>query len=990
MPVVRFVPSTKAPTHPGRFRAATPAVALDSGGPGGEFLNDVFPDGRQSIEVAFGADLTAAPETWAWTDLTTRVFWAPGVTISPMGRPDESSKAPPAGATVIFKNPDDALTLGNAMSQYWPYVKENTPIRMRIDIGNGWSQRFFGYTNGWSPRWDSTRNAALVEVRASGVSRRLKQGDSVPRSSIRRLIELGSPTPIAYWPLEDGPGATSGASALTGQPPLLADGPSDTSGVVFGSALGRVQPPYTGFEIAPVGSLPLASLRQGGRLSGIVPPQSGTPSGYTINFVGRTDAFTGFAGSDVVLFQWLTPGGSFVRWEIIDRSDDGDTDLVAYDSTGAATILANAGLRLIDLYSWRINVNDVGGGNIQVVLRITSSTTSLGEGGILDFTTVAGTLAWPTFVAANATYAVIANDAIAGSENLNNDIVIGHIAIWGVGSGAPVLTTSSVDPITGRHVSAWTGYANESASNRLRRLFTQQGVYLDMIGTSSAAMDIQSVDTFLDLIDRCATADGGLLLDGLNPGFTYICRANGYSQTASLTLTAPGEFDTPVPKHDDFGRVNDYTATQPDGTFGRYVRTDGILGTLDVGTYDSGDQVNLADAADLVQYAAWRTHLGTNGGVRALRYPSLSMQLAKSSTSAVAQDWLDLLPFRRVDAVNMQGSIPTLASMVHGWFEHWNSRQWEVVMNTTPYEPWQFGAYDDARYDCDGSTTNLEHSTSDTSIEINIDDNCIWAHDDGDYDVTCYGEQMTVTAVAGAAADAFGRSVTDGWGAADAGGTYGLGGAGGSVLNSDWQVAAGVGTISVPAANAYRRSHLDSVSFRDVDATITFSSPVTATGAALEPAGFVFRGTTSTSSYLVRVSLETSNAVTVSIYAPSGATLGSATISGLTYSAGLQCKLRAYAVGSTFKAKVWQAASDEPLEWHLVVDDEERLTAGYLGVRSGIAVGNTNAKPVVFSYDNLVLARPQLLTVTRAVNGVSLTLPAGAKLSLTNPSRYGR
>lgn len=756
-----FVPSTPAPTHPGRFRA-TP-LPLAGVGAGGDFLTDVFPNGRQSIEFAFGADLSADFNTWSWVDLTPRGQWDPGVTISPMGASDEADSTQPAGMTLDLLDPDENLVVGNAHSIYWPNVKENTPVRARLDIGNGLSTRFFGYVNGFTPVRDESGNLLLVRVSASGRRRQIEQGQSPAESALRRHILRSGLPPRAYWSLEDDVSATSGASAVDGVGPMLADANTNASGVVFGSDLGRVQPPYTGYEIAAVGSKPLPSLRQGGRLSAAIPAQAGTPSGYTMVFVGRANAFTGVAGSDIVLFQWLTPGASFVRWEVVNRSDDGDTDLVAYDEAGTATILANAGIRLLDLFAYRVNVLDAGGGNVQAILRITAAR-STGEAGIVDFSTVAGTLAWPTFVAANATHATLDGSEIAGSENLTSDIVVGHVAFWNVGSGAPVLTVSSVDPDTGRNISPWTGWVGESATARLRRECGYENVPIEIIGNSGIEpMGFQRALSFLELIDECQVADVGLLLDGLNPGFLYVTRTSAYSLPASLTLDAAlAQFNQPRPAHDDQGRINDFTASQPDGTSGQHVRTDGALGTDDVGTYNDSDTVNLADATDLVQYAAWRTNLGTNAGVRALRYPSLTMQLAKPNTALIAQDWLDLLPMRRVDAVNMNGAIPSLAQLLRGWTEHWNSKQWDVSLVLTPYDPWRVlvlaattGDSDPflGWLDTDDSTLATAAAIGATSLSVAINEGDLWstAVDDFPQVVEIAGIPVTVTAIAGAA-----------------------------------------------------------------------------------------------------------------------------------------------------------------------------------------------------------------------------------------------
>lgn len=88
-----------------------------------------FPD-DQDLEIttraAFGADTTAAPSTWTWTDLSARLVGNP-ITINRgvlVGQGSHRS----ASATLTLLNDDGALTPQLATSQYWPYVDLGTPM----------------------------------------------------------------------------------------------------------------------------------------------------------------------------------------------------------------------------------------------------------------------------------------------------------------------------------------------------------------------------------------------------------------------------------------------------------------------------------------------------------------------------------------------------------------------------------------------------------------------------------------------------------------------------------------------------------------------------------------------------------------------------------------------------------------------------------------------------------------------------------------------
>jgi hypothetical protein len=203
-------------------------------------------------------------------------------------------------------------------------------------------------------------------------------------------------------------------------------------------------------------------------------------------------------------------------------------------------------------------------------------------------------------------------------------------------------------------------------------------------------------------------------------------------------------------------------------------------------------------------------------------------------------------------------------------------------------------------------------------------------------------------------ADAFGRTSVDSWGSADSGEVWSLVGQGGTIGVADWQVAGGFGTHSVPIAAAHRRSQMQGIAVRDVDIAVTFKV-AQATGARLEPANIIFRGT-GVSSYLMgRVEVGLSNQVILTIYARDSTIIGQLNaVPGLTHTGtGQPLRVRLLAAGSRIHMKVWIAANAEPDAWQLVAtDNTEPPVTGWIGVRSGREVGNSNASPVVFSYDN--------------------------------------
>jgi len=203
-------------------------------------------------------------------------------------------------------------------------------------------------------------------------------------------------------------------------------------------------------------------------------------------------------------------------------------------------------------------------------------------------------------------------------------------------------------------------------------------------------------------------------------------------------------------------------------------------------------------------------------------------------------------------------------------------------------------------------------------------------------------------------ADAFGRTSVDTWGSTDTGEAWSLTGLGGTVSNADFDVAGGFGTQSVPVADAYRYAYLNGVSVRDVNIAVTFKV-AQATGASLYPANILIRGDSDLAYIRGRVEVTTTNTVKVLIVARGNVVqLGEATVAGLTHTGtGQPLRVRLFAAGNRIQMRVWIAANTEPDTWDLTVTDTtEAPQTGWIGLRSGRAVGNSNTSPVVFSYDN--------------------------------------
>jgi hypothetical protein len=646
MPIA-FVPSTPAPTHPGRFRSA--AHGTDLGVVRDRFgwplLDDVFPDARQIVEAAFGARLDANVNLWDWTDITSPyVQWNPGVdiTINTLSSSAARSTPIPSSLTVVLLNnqPNGGdFTLGNAMSQFWPGIVENTPIRARVDIGGGESVRFFGYATSWSP----TRGPGglnLVRLTAHGIGRRVAKGKSVAFSALRKSIERAQPS--AYWSLEKGSGGTVGASALAGRPDMTV-----TAGMVnFGAA-----------DDSLPSSLPLAQFsRDGvaGQLTGAIPTAYTSGSDWSLEFVFKAPALG--TGAFIIMMHWNVLG-TIDLWDVVATPVAAGGLTLRYINTAGGLATYTSGVA-VDDNAWhhvRVDCQQTAGIAVQLTLdgeQIISQSTTGTNGGITT---------------------VVVNPTSDADSSMPSG---GHIAVW-----------NGPRPNTEDTYAAFGGHAGETITERMTRLALEAGVTLEILGDAGDLMGPQRAGALLDLWQDAIDVDGGILVDGLGPGYTYFTRQRSYSRAASLELeSAQGDFPGPLEgDHTDNDRVNVYTARDPLTNADRtYEITDGQLGSDQAGRYDTGGDFRINTVDQLDQLAAFKAGLGTVPG---LRWPQLTFQLAKPTTSRLAQRWLDTLPSDRIDAFGIDtGTNPNRRLLLRAWREQWNSKLWTVTVGVWPYD----------------------------------------------------------------------------------------------------------------------------------------------------------------------------------------------------------------------------------------------------------------------------------------------------------------
>lgn len=720
-----FVPGTLTPVAPGP--SVTPASGTLAPRGGGPFLTDQFPNARQYVQIAFGANVAAGadPGSWLWTDVTSRVLWTPGVNISSVGRINEASQSQPAQAGLTLKNADGALMPYNAFGAYWPGVQEDTPIRALLDLGGGATVRFQGYIYSYVARWDQSRNYVVMDLGASGILRRLQRNKLPVHSPFYRSMIAYKP--VSYWPMEDGSAATQIADPVSGNT------------MVFSGNLGL------GSGTGLAGSAALATPGVGSSASASVAAFPSTWSfasnGWTVSWVAKIPQQP---AADTVLMEWWSADTSAMHYQVI-VTTTGLVKLKLFDSTGTEK-LSDTGTA----FTPNANGSTYGRWLVWYVIAVRSGSDS--------------------FFSTNWTD----SNSLVGSSN----ILTGHL------SGAPTRVTisgtaSAVDNFGVGHVgveaypfapdqTAAFGWVGENAVTRLKRVCAEVGVPIAVTGTSDAPMGAQPTGDFMTVIRDCETTDGGILYDGVGPGLNYTSRKAIYNQSPQLTLDATGgQVMYPLPPvEDDLLRRNIALAAQPSGSSALAVDSSSALGTgaAGVGARDVQVPANTSDNGYLSRRAAHEVKLGT---VAEMRVPTLSINLAKRPE--LAGPWLGVDPGTYVRAIDVAALFPQVSTtdiraLVNGYSERWNSKQWEVTMNTSPYRPWQVWALQDpvlGRVDTTSARLRDDAAVGATTLVLLMDGRApTTSAGDMPFDLWISGIQVTVTAVSGSSPGPYTLTVT--------------------------------------------------------------------------------------------------------------------------------------------------------------------------------------------------------------------------------------
>lgn len=195
--------------------------------------------------------------------------------------------------------------------------------------------------------------------------------------------------------------------------------------------------------------------------------------------------------------------------------------------------------------------------------------------------------------------------------------------------------------------------------------------------------------------------------------------------------------------------------------------------------------------------------------------------------------------------------------------------------------------------------------------------------------------------------DDFGRISSNGWGAADFGGSWVN--SGGSA--SDFSVSSGTARHSLASAGTSIRSHIGA-NIRDSVQYVTVTIPQVAVGDSIDVGPLSRWGGAgdyyilvlhchNDATYDLRIRVQESSVFT---------TLFTSAILG-TYGAGSQFRMRMDTIGKVVLGKVWPLGDAEPVEWQAQIYDTTH-TVGEVGLRSNLQASWSGTVPQLITYDD--------------------------------------
>jgi hypothetical protein len=590
------------------------------------------------------------------------------------------------------------------------------------------SQRFEGETSEWPLDPEESGNDLVVNIEAAGQTRRYRAGTEVLRSPMYRAFH-NAPSLVAYWPCEEGSGATEFASALTGGGTL--DVLSGTPRLASDSIFSASQP-------LPV----VAKSVWEGLVNGYGIP---SPDVIQWRWIQRIDIGTAEPPDTATIIRFKNFGSAY--FYIIRYNTGGSLTLEVQDYFGS----------IVDSDVLSLEVRNIGG-------RCSFTTTQ--NGGNVDWAytiTDVDTQVTQTATGSTAGQTIgMAGGVAVGSDGTLDAVTIGHIM-------CQTASTATLD-----YASAVFGWQGEAAPARpLRVLGTEEGIPYQPEGDTSKgpAMGTQPLGAPIGIWDQAQVVNQGIQFEPVyRAGIGYITFGSLVNRAERVTLDySTGQlFGKLQIVDDDLLTENNVVVTKSDtsdspGSTVTATQTTGPMSTLapglgGIGPVSKPHTVNVYTIADARNVAGFLLFRGT---LDKPRLPAVKMLLANpriTASPALFQSALDLREggFHKVTGLQTRMIADSIRTVVIGRTERLTQFEHDITWAGLPGEMYvatrvSDGATRRSRVQASAIYLNANINSTTFTVVVKSLDGFLLSTTAVPYDITLGGERMTVTACVGAA-----------------------------------------------------------------------------------------------------------------------------------------------------------------------------------------------------------------------------------------------
>lgn len=599
-------------------------------------VSSYMPDVK--VEIAFDGGFRVPKTSWTWTDVSTYVELAEGLSIN-WGRGDERSTADANTLTLTLDNSDGRFTALRSSGAYYPDVVLYKPIRvLATPVDGAQSHRFLGYITSWPVEWEDTDAYARAVITAS--SRLARLGLNAAWRSLIEETYLAD-APVAYYPLGDPEGSTSAAdvSGLGAASLTMVGAGTD---VVFGQATGPGTDDLTAATFA-------GGKWLGGRLSSI--PGAATAEAFVL----RSSAPTSQEG--IISFGDLA---------IVIKT----TGLVALMNAGSTAVTGGS---VVDGATHHVAFTLSSGGTATLYVDGASAGTAAASGTALNEDVHVGS-------ASATTSSVPLTGTVAHAAFYDADLSAARILVH---------ATAGDD-----------AFAGETTDTRFERYADMAGIPAAEVNAEAGSTTVGHIDTtdqnVVDLLRTIERTEAGVMFDARDGTLTMHNRAHRYATTAVVTLDMDkDEVGADYsPRLDASALFNDISVT---GATSAHLKDDASIeanglatASITTASEDDDEPRNLAGWA-LLQFATPKP-----------RVPTLTVDaLAQVGKTVDCADVMAVTLGDKVTVTNhpAQAQATTSSYFVEGGSEVYGPESLTLTWNVSPtYAEDQILLLDDATY----------------------------------------------------------------------------------------------------------------------------------------------------------------------------------------------------------------------------------------------------------------------------------------------------